>query len=164
VDTQSIRGLLERSVRELHSAETLILAALPDMIHKASNAALHEALEDHYLLTQEHRRRLEAVAPKLRMQVNGELCYGLAGIVREGIATIQSARDTTARDLAIIACVEKIDHYEIASYSMLECYAIVLGEEEIAEVFRRTLDDERRADEKLGEMTAAQAGQASMKA
>jgi ferritin-like metal-binding protein YciE len=119
------------------------------MIDKASDESLQQTLEEHYLLTQEHRRRLEAVAPELGIQLNGVPCYGVAGIVREEIGAIHSMGAGTARDLTIIRCVEKIEHYEIASYAMLISCARIAGEREAADLLERTLSDEEEVERKL---------------
>jgi ferritin-like metal-binding protein YciE len=52
----------------------------------------------------------------------------------------------------LIAAAQKVEHYEIATYGTLCAWAEEMGHEHELELLRATLDEEKRADEKLTEL------------
>ncbi|MOA44059.1 hypothetical protein D3C78_1662870 [compost metagenome] len=50
------------------------------------------------------------------------------------------------RDVCIINCLQKVEHYEIASYGTLKTLAIVLGHPQAADLLEQTLNEEKNAD------------------
>ena len=55
----------------------------------------------------------------------------------------------------MIAAAQSIEHYEIAAYGTVCCYAELLGHDYIAELLAKTLEEEKMADEKLTEIAQA---------
>jgi ferritin-like metal-binding protein YciE len=53
------------------------------------------------------------------------------------------------KDVALIGCAQKIEHYEIAGYGTTRTFARHLGLDEHAELLDRTLGEEGDADHKL---------------
>ena len=52
-------------------------------------------------------------------------------------------------DAALIAAARRVEGWEIATYGTMATYAERLGESEVAELLHKTLEEERRADERL---------------
>jgi ferritin-like metal-binding protein YciE len=157
VDTRCLRALFEQSVRELHSAATQILVILPELIENADDEDLRDALSEHYLLTQEKRRRLEHLAPDLGIELGGVPCYGMSGIVREEIEAVHRVKRGAPRDATIAAHAQKVEHYEIASYAVAAQFAEVLGELEAALVLDRSVAEAMAADRRLAEISLMRA-------
>src|SRR3954471_12383462 len=57
----SLRDLYVEQLRDLYSAETQILKALPMMAEKASNQELRSAFQEHERVTHDQVRRLETI-------------------------------------------------------------------------------------------------------
>jgi hypothetical protein len=57
--------------------------------------------------------------------------------------------DVDVKDAAIIACAQKIEHYEICGYGTARAYAMELGLKEAESLLRQTLDEEYFADNLL---------------
>ena len=56
-------------------------------------------------------------------------------------------------DLVIVAGMQRIEHYEIAAYGTNVALAEALGEQEIAALMKETLEEEKKTDLKLTEVT-----------
>lgn len=149
--------MLEQSVRELHTAETQVLAMLPELIQNSEDEDLREVLSEHYLVTQEKRRRLEHIAPDLGIELGGGPCYGMSGIVREEIEAVHRVRRGAPRDATIAAHAQKVEHYEIAGYAAAARFAQVLGEVEAARLLDRSLSEAFEADRRLAEISFTRA-------
>jgi len=56
-------------------------------------------------------------------------------------------------DLVVVAGQQRIEHYEIAAYGTMAELAKAMGEEEVAELLARTLEEEKAQDQRLTEVT-----------
>jgi ferritin-like metal-binding protein YciE len=75
----------------------------------------------------------------------------MEGILEEGEETMEET-EGIVRDAGIICSAQKVEHYEIASYGSLCAFANTLGMDDVAELLKETLDEEKEADEKLTEV------------
>ncbi|MFN7116382.1 MAG: ferritin-like domain-containing protein [Saprospiraceae bacterium] len=147
-----IRGLLEHELQDLYSAETQIIEALPQMEQAASDAQLKKAFKTHLEQTKKQRDRLEKVAKQMGAETGGHTCKAMQGLVKEGQEVIKMAASDEARDAALIAAAQRVEHYEIAGYGTARHYANMLGESEIADLLAQTLDEEKDTDELLNDL------------
>ncbi|MCR6657092.1 MAG: ferritin-like domain-containing protein [Opitutus sp.] len=148
----SARDLLIHELKDLYSAETQLVKALPKMAKGANSDELKKALEQHLEETQEHVARLERIGEQLGESMKGKKCKAMEGLVEEGKETLEEEGDPSVLDLAIIGAAQKVEHYEIAGYGTARTLAELLGEEDVAEILQETLDEEGNADKTLTEI------------
>jgi ferritin-like metal-binding protein YciE len=75
---------------------------------------------------------------------------GLQGLFDEGWKVIdESPEGSFKRDVALIIAAQKVEHYEIACYGSLITLAQTLKLNEIAQLFKSTLREEKETDESL---------------
>jgi hypothetical protein len=55
--------------------------------------------------------------------------------------------------LAAIGAAQRVEHYEIAAYGTARTFAERLGNQEAGGLLRKTLEEEKEADEKLSEIS-----------
>lgn len=77
----TLQDLYVEQLRDLYSAETQLIQALPSMASAASHDSLRTAFEDHLEETQEHVSRLEHVFSELGISPGGEKCEGMEGLI-----------------------------------------------------------------------------------
>ncbi len=145
---ETLDDVLVHEIQDLYSAEKQIIAALPKMTKICTSKALREALEEHLEQTREHVIRLEQAAEELKVKTGGEKCKGMEGLLQEGAKLLEEDQ-SYALDAAIISAAQRVEHYEIAGYGSALAFALALGEENVAELLRLTLEDEENADETL---------------
>lgn len=164
---RDLRDLLVHEVADLRSAEEQIVEAMPQMIGKANNAQLRQALEQHLQVTQGQLARIEQVQRMLGDQDGKESqsdglfsnlfgtgikCKGMEGLIDEGQKVMGEDMNAEVLDAAIIACAQKIEHYEICGYGTARAFARQLGLTEVERLLEQTLDEEHQADELLTSM------------
>lgn len=66
--------------------------------------------------TQMQIQRLEQCFQILGMNGNGEKCMAMEGILKEAKEFMQNDADPEVMDAGIIACAQRVEHYEIAGY------------------------------------------------
>jgi ferritin-like metal-binding protein YciE len=148
----SLRQLYIDELKDLYSAETQLVKALPKMAKASSNAELRQAFEEHLRQTSEQVSRLEQIFESLEEKPTGKKCVGMEGLVKEGAETMQEKYGEAVMDAAIIGAAQRVEHYEIAAYGTVRAFAELLGEEQHISLIEQTLEEEKQADEKLTQL------------
>ena len=143
------RDLLVEELKDLHSAETQLLKALPKMAAAASSEELRAAFKTHCEETQGHVDRLNEIGEQLGESMTGKTCKAMAGLVAEGAEVVEEDAEPAMRDLALIGAAQKAEHYEIAGYGTTRTLAELAGEDDIAGILQETLDEEGETDKLL---------------
>ena len=149
---ENLRELLVHELKDLYSAETQLLKALPKMAKAASDEDLVAAFEEHLEQTQGQVERLDKIFEILNAKPRGKTCEAMKGLITEGQEVIGEDATDEVKDAALIAAAQKVEHYEIAGYGTVRTFANLLGESEVAELLQETLDEEGETDKKLTEI------------
>ena len=97
--------------------------------------------------------RLEQVFEIFGAKAQAKKCDAMAGIIEEGKGIVEETEKGTAtRDVGLILAAQKVEHYEIATYGGLAQLATTLGLEDVADLLRQTLEEEKETDVKLTEI------------
>ena len=145
----SLRDLLVEELRDLYSAETQLLDALPKMEQAASSNELKSAFNHHLEQTREHVSRLEHIFQQLGENPSGETCEAMKGLIKEGEILIKAKGDPDVQDAGLIGAAQRVEHYEIAGYGTARSLARRLGQGQMVETLQQTLNEEAEADKKL---------------
>jgi ferritin-like metal-binding protein YciE len=148
----SLRQLYVDELKDLYSAETQLVKALPKLAKTSSNAELRQAFEEHLRQTSEHVSRLEQIFETLGEKPGGKKCVGMEGLIKEGAETMQEKYGDTVMDAAIIGAAQRVEHYEIAGYGIVRAFAELLGESNHVSLIEQTLEEEKQTDEKLTQL------------
>jgi ferritin-like metal-binding protein YciE len=146
---QTLDDVLMEQLADLHSAEQQLVAALPGVASSASTPELKTAIEQHLEETRGHVRRLEEAFSQLGTSIPKEHCAGMEGLLKEGKNIMKAQGDPAAKDAALIAAAQRVEHYEIAGYGTARTLAGQLGHDDIERLMNETLDEEAATDEKL---------------
>lgn len=161
-----LRALLQHELEDLYSAETQLIDALPKMVEQATDSKLKAAFRDHLKVTREHKKRLDQVQKLLGNESASEEnkgffarlfsssegqthCKAMEGLIKEANSLMSEDMNEKVMDAALIAAAQKVEHYEISSYGTARAYALQLGEKQVADLLRATLDEEYEADDSL---------------
>lgn len=145
----SLRDLFIEELRDLYSAETQLVEALPKVVETADASELKSAIEHHLDETRGHVDRLETIFQEIGEDPSGETCEAMKGLIKEAEILLKAKGDPAVRDAGLIGAAQRVEHYEIAGYGTARSLARRLGHQEIAELIEKTLNEESKADEKL---------------
>jgi ferritin-like metal-binding protein YciE len=148
----TLQELFVHELKDLYSAETQLIKALPKMAKAATSPELKEGFQKHLKQTEGHAKRIETIMKKLDETPRGKTCKAMQGLIEEGSETIKEDAEPSVKDAALIAAAQKVEHYEIAGYGTVRTYAELLGHDEIADLLQETLDEEAETDETLTEL------------
>ena len=149
----SLEELFQEEIKDVYSAETQLLKALPKMAKAASTDELREAFESHLEETKGHVARLEKAFEILGKSPNGKTCAGMKGVLEEGSEMLEDTEEGEVRDAGLISAAQRVEHYEMAGYGSAREFAKLLGQDEIAELLDETLAEEKAADKKLSQIS-----------
>jgi len=137
-------------LKDIYWAENHIVKTLPKMTKAASGEELKNAFTEHLAVTKEHVSRLDKVFELLGYKAEAKKCEAMQGIIKEGESIIEDTEEGTAtRDAGLIMAAQKVEHYEIATYSALARVAKTLGHGDVAKILTTTLGEEKQADDSL---------------
>jgi ferritin-like metal-binding protein YciE len=145
----SLKDVFAGQLEDLYSAEQQLLKALPEMAGAATSPDLRQAFEEHLEQTRHHVRRLEEVFADAGIPRKAEHCQGMEGLIKEGSEIVESAGDPLAKDAALIAAAQRVEHYEIAAYGTARTLAGELGLGDAESMLDDTLEEEGQADKLL---------------
>ena len=145
----SLNDVFVEQVEDLYSAEQQLIGALPKVAAAANDAKLREALEHHLEQTRGHVRRLEQVFGEVGIQPTAQHCKGMEGLIKEGEEIVSAEGNPAAKDAALIAAAQRVEHYEIAAYGTARSLADELGFHDAKDLLDETLDEESDADKLL---------------
>jgi ferritin-like metal-binding protein YciE len=149
MNVQSVNDVFAMQIADLYSAEQQLVQALPKVAQAASEPKLREALEHHLEQTRNHVQRLDQVMSTFGGQVPQEHCEGMAGLIKEGEEAVSLQGNPAARDAALIAAAQRVEHYEIAAYGTARTLAEQLDLTDAASLLDQTLHEEADADQLL---------------
>ena len=146
---KNLKDLFIHTLKDVYYAETAIIKALPKMAKAASSDDLRKAFEKHLKQTAGQITRLEKVFQILGMKPAAVPCEAIKGILKEGDEVVEEFEGSPALDAGLIAAAQAVEHYEIARYGTLKCWAEELGMDDAADLLEQTLNEEKSTDEAL---------------
>ena len=152
----SLRDLFIEELRDLYSAETQLVGALPKMAEAAASQDLASAFKHHLEETRGHVSRLESIFNQIGEKSSGETCEAMKGLIKEGEILVKAEGDPDVRDAGLIGAAQRVEHYEMAGYGTARSLALRLGDNQTAEILQQTLDEEGEADKKLTSIAESQ--------
>ena len=154
--------LLTQELKEIYSAERQLSRAIPKLAKTVQSQRLREMLE---------RRReqggtlIEAIDEALeeigttKSRPKNPAMEGLLEDVNEHVDEI---KDEAMLDAALLASIQKIEHYCIAAWGTAKSMGNLLGQEKVVEAMERALEEGERYDEEMTQLAETEVNQAML--
>jgi ferritin-like metal-binding protein YciE len=146
---ETLINVFEDLLKDMYWAEKYLVRSMPKLVKAASSEELRDAMEKHLEETDQQAGRIEKCFELLDLKPEGEKCEAMEGLITEANEAISRYSDSSVRDAALIASVQKVEHYEITAYGTMRTMAKVLGRMQCAELLEQCKDEEAEMDEKL---------------
>ncbi|MDI6828634.1 MAG: DUF892 family protein, partial [Armatimonadota bacterium] len=146
---KSINDLFLEELKDLYAAEQMLSNEFSKLADQASNGCLKDSLRSYVNDSQKQMERLRQAFMIMGQPLESKECEGMDGIIEQANDIIEHAADPDVKDAAIISEVQKMKHYEIASYSNMRILADKLGMQSIASLMGDALSDEQKIDNEL---------------
>lgn len=144
-----LADLFHEELQDILSAERQLIDALPKMAKKATSDDLRQAFEKHLEQTRAQATRVENAFADTGKSARAKTCEAMKGLIKEASSMMDEKASAEVMDAALIACAQKVEHYEIATYGTLCTWARLLGYSEALELLKENLNEEEETDEAL---------------
>ena len=152
MELDTLNALYIRRLRDLYSAETQLIKALPKMQKAATSDELRQAFEMHLAQTEQQVERLTKIFEDLDISPKGKHCRNMEGLLAEADELIGEGADTAVLDAGLIASAQGVEQYEMAGYGAARASSQLLGFDEHTELLQQTLSEADDADRILSEL------------
>ncbi len=149
---ETLKDLYVEQLRDLYSAESQLVKALPKMEKAAHDPTLKAGFAKHLKQTEGHVERLVKILDALGEKPGGHTCKAMEGLVAEGSETIHEKAAPAVKDAGLIAAAQRVEHYEMAGYGTARTFATHLKEAAAVKLLQQTLDEEIETDEALSKL------------
>ncbi|WP_147677819.1 YciE/YciF ferroxidase family protein [Algibacter pacificus] len=149
---KTLDDLFKHQIKDLFSAETQLISALPFIADNVNNKKLTKVFEDQLIESKKQKSRLETICREINVSPSGKNSYAVKEIIKDIKKLTKKAANHEVLDVGIIAKVQRIEHYEIAGYGTAIRFAKELGHTEIADKLQETLREVYDVDNILNEI------------
>ncbi len=149
----SLQDAFYEELRDIFHAEKQLAKALPKMVKAASSEPLRAAFSSHLKETLQHAERLEQTFAAIGKPARAKKCEAMEGLIKETTSCLEEDVAADVLDALLIACAQKVEHYEIATYGTLCTWAKLLGMNEALKLLKQNMNDEEVADKKLTQLS-----------
>lgn len=146
---KNLEDLFHETLKDIYFAEKKLVKTLPKMAKAASSPELKKTITAHLAETEGQVTRLEKVFAAMDWKPVAKKCEAIEGLVKEADEVMAEIEDAMTLDAAIISSAQTVEHYEIARYTTLVCWAQKLGRDDVESLLQETLDQELKADQTL---------------
>lgn len=151
-DPMTLRKLFLDRLAVIYDAEIRLVAALQQMAAVATCVRLQEAIVTHLEEKKSHVLTLDSIFSSIGIKANRKTSEATIALLYESHEIIAQFKGFPVINAALIASVQKIEHYEIASYGCLRDWAAVLGHEEVAVMLQKILDQDKATNQTLTDL------------
>lgn len=149
--TDTLTKLFEENLNDLYNAETQFLEAMPKLYVAAKSPQLKVAIEAQTRQTAVHIERLTKVAERIGVRPTGKTSKAAEGLTEE-VEDLGRIPPGAVRDIAIIHCAQKKEHYEICCYGTILEWAKQLDLSLILPLLEHALADDKATDSALSSL------------
>ena len=148
----TLNDLYLAELQEARSFERQIATTVGRLAGKASDPELKETLEGDRPESEGHAERIAAMLERRGIDPDAHTDQTMEAILKEACTWADEIGDPAVRDAAIIASLQRVQHYEIAAYGALVAWAKTEGLDAEARTLDAILDEEKAADARLTEI------------
>jgi ferritin-like metal-binding protein YciE len=161
--TESLRDLFVSDLQYLYYADRQLQKTFPRLGKAAKSPSLQQLCREGVDYTAERLERLETIFNQLDISPRARTSHGMKGLLDEATEVAGKGRLASGvRDAALLAAIQRISHYGIASYGTAAAYADAVGEKRAAKILAKSLKEKKEADEEMTEMAESEINPAAL--
>ena len=150
---KTLKNLFLDQLAEMYEAEQHIAKALSWMTRLASDRELQGMLKVHASESLGHISKVAQVFRCFGEETVGSKSNAISGLLAEAEALVAQYEVSPARDAAILSALQKLEHYEIATYGCLQDCATVLNNRKAAILLEEILGEEKSGNGRLTDLS-----------
>lgn len=149
---QTVEELLLRELKDIEDAEVQASKAIQAYVGNLEDGRLRRLLEQRLHEGQRVLSDIRSCLERLEGDHSEPRNEAARGLIAEAEKIVQQTKSAEVRQAAIIAAVQKLEHYCIASWGTVRALAKEIGEKELVERMQGALDEGYRWDRQMSEL------------
>lgn len=149
---RSAEDILTTELKEIYSAERQLSRAIPRLTKKVKSDKLREMLEQRREQGEELIEQLDETLDEMEVTKGRPKNIAAEGLIEDAQQHLEEAEDDKLLDSLLLASVQKIEHYCIASWGTAKSMGQLLGEDKVVKTMEHVLDEGKRYDDELTEL------------
>lgn len=142
----SVNEFLAFHLEGMYDGEKKLQHQLPTISQGVRHKELKEEIDKYVARAAEKRSKLKRVFSYLLVPPFKRKNKVIDSLFKEAHEALQHASGDTVHDAVITACVQSINHYNIANYSTALAFAVELNLEVVADLLHEILEWEKKTD------------------
>ena len=148
----TLNDLLVLELMNISDAEQQAAEAMSAQIEEVDDEDIEELLEARLESGQRLKREVDGALKRLGGDAMGARNEAARGIIQALEKVIEQAQTPELRMAILIAGVQKLEHYCIATWGSVKAFASEAGEQELVDIMQRALDEGYELDDQLTEI------------
>jgi ferritin-like metal-binding protein YciE len=149
VESYTFQNLYVEQINDLHGAESLIVATLPEWLEVTSSEELREEFSFYLQEIKNHIEQLDKILSDLKLSAFPVKNSTIEGILGQGQIAAHHGGNSSVKDASLIAIVQRLAHYKMAIYGTARTFARHLDFNRSMDILQRCLNEEGEVDRKL---------------
>lgn len=146
----SFRDLFLIVLSDIYSVENQLVTELPRVAKTVHSDDLRDAVLHHFEETKNHVKRLDKVFKLMgENPKRTDWSRDIKNLFIDAEHFLNDNELSPILDTAIILILQRVEHFEIATYGTLKEFADVVGDDEIKSILNDILKEETKADATL---------------
>ncbi len=159
---KTLNKLFLDGLAEIYDTESRLVWTMPQMAAAATCPLLQTMILSHLKETKTHVAKIESIFQSIGERIRRKTSEATIAFVNESQDIMIRFRGFPVVNAALIAAVQKIEHYEIASYGCLRDWAALLQHQEAAEILQEILDEDKATNQTLTELARTRSNQQAL--
>jgi ferritin-like metal-binding protein YciE len=144
-----LRELLSEHLNDAYNAERQAMRCLQTILRGTTNASLQECINVHITETDGQIERIQMILAHLRADPVRRTCEAIRGLIETAEFELAAWEEGALKDVMIVNCLLRIEHYEIAAYVSMIAIAQAIEQSKAVEWLQATLAEEQNTAKKL---------------
>lgn len=149
MESYTFQNLYVEQINDLHGAESQIATKLPEWLEVTSSEELREEFGLYLQEVKSHIEHLDKILSELKLSAFPVKNQTVEGILSQGEIDAHHGGNSSVKDAALIAMVQRLIHYKMAIYGSARTFARHLDFNRSMDLLQRCLNEEGEVDRKL---------------
>ncbi len=136
-------------LKQLRDSEQMLISCLANMADAARSSEVREAFATHETETRTHLARIDQILAGMEEDPEGETGEAMQMMVDMADDIMASLEKTALRDMELIGVGLRMEHLEIAGYTLVRPLAQMLAQMNAVMMIDEILTEERAAESRL---------------
>lgn len=143
------QDLMLNELREIHSAENQLTKNLPRLMKIVEADGFRDMLQTRLNQGERLIEQIDDILDEMETSPSRKRNVAAEGLISDMREHMQEIEEGPALDAAMIAAIQKTEHYCIAAWGTAKALGQALGEEQVVRAMQQAIDEGREMDEEL---------------